>query len=340
MENSQKENGNTTQIMVGNQKSVIKAGKGIKKAFDRFEEKGVLLGLIAVFAVFSVTTPYFFSLSNLLTVSRQVALLGIMAVGMTFVLVCGEVDLSVGSIFGLTMIVMGLLLRQGTNTWVAMLIAWAVGMMCGAVNGALSIALRVPTIIVTIGTMSIFRGITWWSSGGYPVERFAKTGPFFELGIGKLAGIVPVPAIIMISLVFIGSIILLKTIFGRRVYATGSNLNAAIYSGVHVNRIKLFSLIIMGLMSGISGTIGLAHMQSADPNGGTGYELDVIAAVIIGGTKLGGGAGTVLGSLLGIFIIGIVRNGLVLLGISVYTQVIVSGVIVVLAVAIGRFIKR
>ncbi len=323
-----------------NREYKINLGLKILNFLSRFEESAVFVGLLAVFLTFSVATPYFLTVTNLLTVSRQIALLGIMTIGMTLVLVCGEVDLSVGSIFGLTMVTMGLLLGEGVNPWVAMVISWIVGMGCGAVNGMLSIALRVPTIIVTLGTMNVFRGITWWSTGGFPVERFPRTLFFFQLGLGKIGGVVPVPVVVMLVLVGLGIVLLSKTVFGSHVYATGSNITAAGFMGIRVNHIKLLCLVIMGLMSGISGTIGLAHMQSGDPNGGIGYELDVIASVIIGGTQLGGGAGTVLGSLLGVFIIGILRNGLVLLGIPIYTHVIVSGAIVIVAVAIGRFTKR
>jgi ribose transport system permease protein len=260
---------------------------------------------------------------------------------MTFVMVAGEIDLSVGSIFGASMVTMALSLRDGAPVWLAILFALAVATTCGLFNGVLSVVFNVPTIIITLGTLSVFRGIIWSVTDAFPVEDFSKESSFFELGLGKIGGLVPYQFVVLVAVAAVGIVVLQFTAFGRHVYATGSNRRAASYSGIHVNRVKILVLTIMGFCAGVAGIMGFATTQSGDVNGGSGYELDVIAATIVGGTKLGGGAGTILGSVIGVFIIsGVVRNGLVLVGVSIYTQVIVSGAIVIAAVALDHLVKR
>ena len=276
----------------------------------------MFFGLIVMLIVFSFLSEFFLTVDNLTLISRQAALFGVMAVGMTFVMVAGEIDLSVGSIFGFSMVMMALALREGLPIWLAIIVALTVGTAAGLLNGILSVALRVPTIVITLGTLSILRGITFWMTDGFPVENFDKDSAFFELGTGKV-GAVPYQFLVLVGVAIVGMILLQKTVFGRHVYATGSNTRAARFSGIRVNRVKLLVLTIMGLTCGIAAVMGLATTRSGDVNGGVGFELDVIAATIIGGTKLGGGAGTIFGSILGTLMIsGVVRNGLILAGVT------------------------
>jgi erythritol transport system permease protein len=215
----------------------------------------------------------------------------------------------------------------------------------GLTNGVLAVLFRVPVIIITIGTLSVYRGICYWVSGTFPISDFSQSTALFRFGQRQLipwpSGLDWIPDLVLALLVVavFGHLALTRTVFGQHVYALGSNRTAALLAGVRVNRVQVGALTVLGLAAGLSGVLGVAQAGSADPNGGAGYELDVIAAVIIGGAAITGGRGNVLPSLLGILLIGEVRNGLVISGVSIYGQVIVSGALVVIAVAIDRLIS-
>jgi ribose transport system permease protein len=298
--------------------------------------------LIGVF--FTWRNSVFLSLENLGNIAEQSTFLGLLAVAMTFVVVSGQFDLSVGSMFGLSAIAFAVALEAGWNVWLAAMIGIASGAGMGLTNGLLSVFLRVPVIIVTLGTLSIYRGTAYWISDGFPVSNFGQTSDLFEFGQRQL---VPWPSALdwipdlvlaLAAVALLGHLLLSRTAFGQHAYALGSNRRAAQLAGVHVNRVQVGVLTLLGVTAGIAGVLGVAQAGSADPNGGVGYELDVIAAVIIGGAAITGGRGRVLASLLGILLIGEVRNGLVISGVSLYGQVIVSGVLVVAAVAVDRLI--
>ena len=303
-------------------------------------ELGPLVGLLALILAFSLLSDKFLTTSNLALIAEQGAIFAIMAVGMTFVLASGEIDLSVGAIYGLASVMLAIALRDGASPVVAVLIALAVGAIAGSLNGALSVGLGVPTIVITLGTLTVFRGVTYWiTDGGFPVEGFPQESWFFSLADGKLLGTVPYIVLVMAAVAVLGSVVLTRTRMGRRTLATGSNRKAATYSAIRVNRVKIGVLTGMGLLAGLAGVLGLLTVPSGDPNAGLGYELDVIAAAIIGGVKLGGGAGSVVGAVIGTYIITTFRNGLVLLGVPIFANQIVSGAIVILAVAIDRVIR-
>ena len=316
--------------------------RGILARLGRFEQLGVLAGLVGTIVIFSLLSPYFFTVSNLGLLSRLASLFGIMVVGMTFVMIAGEIDLSVGSIFGLTSVLAAVYLRDvGTNIWVAVLLGIATGLLCGFLNGALSVVTRVPSIIITIGTLSIYRGINWYITRMWSVEDFDKTSAFFTYGIGKLFGAIPYIFIALLIVAVVGWFVLSRTVFGLHVFATGTNPNAAVFAGVNTKLVKLAVLTLNGFLAGLAGMWALSITGIGDPNGGSGYELDIIAACIVGGTRLGGGAGSVLGSLIGAFIIsGILRNGLILIGVTTSGQIIATGVIVVAAVALDTLVRR
>jgi ribose transport system permease protein len=246
--------------------------------------------------------------------------------------------------FGLSAIVFAVALEAGWNVWPAALAGIASGAGMGLANGLLSVLLRVPVIIITLGTLSIYRGTSYWISNGFPVSDFRQSSGLFEFGQRRL---IPWPSALdwipdlvlaLAGVALLGHLLLSRTAFGQHVYALGSNRRAAQLAGVHVNRVQVGVLALLGVTAGVAGVLGVAQAGSADPNGGVGYELDVIAAVIIGGAAITGGRGRVPASLLGILLIGEVRNGLVISGVSLYGQVIVSGVLVVAAVAVDRLI--
>ena len=305
---------------------------------------GLVAAIVLLGAYFTSRNGVFLSRENLGNIAEQSTFVGILAVGMTFVVVSGQFDLSVGSMFGLTGIVFAEAVHAGWNVWLATLAGLAAGAGMGLTNGVLSAFLRVPAIIITLGTLSIYRGTSYWISAGFPVSGFAQSSALFKFGQRRLipwpSGLDWIPDVVfaLLGLALLGHLLLSRTAFGQHVYALGSNRRAAQLAGVHVNRVQVGALALLGLTAGIAGVLGVAQAGSADPNGGVGYELDVIAAVIIGGAALTGGRGTILASLLGTFLIGEVRNGLVISGVSVYGQLVASGTLVVAAVAVDRLI--
>jgi ribose transport system permease protein len=308
------------------------------------QEVGLVIAIVLIGSYFTSRNSVFLSLQNLGNIAEQSTFLGLLAVAMTFVVVSGQFDLSVGSMFGLSAIVFAVALEAGWNVWLAALAGIAAGAAMGLTNGLLSVLLRVPVIIITLGTLSIYRGTSYWISDGFPVSNFGQSSDLFKFGQGQL---IPWPSALdwipdlVLALAgagLLGHLLLSRTAFGQHVYALGSNRRAAQLAGVHVNRVQVGALTLLGATAGVAGVLGVAEAGGADPNGGVGYELDVIAAVIIGGAAITGGRGRVLASLLGIWLIGEVRNGLVISGVSLYGQIIVSGVLVLAAVAVDRLI--
>lgn len=307
-------------------------------------EVGLVVAIVLLGAYFTSRNGVFISLENLGNIAEQSTFLGLLAVGMTFVIVSGQFDLSVGSIFGLSAIVFAVALEAGWNVWPAAVAGIAAGAGMGLTNGLLSVLLRVPLIIITLGTLSIYRGASYWISDGFPVSDLRQSSALFEFGQRRL---IPWPAaldwipdlVLALAVVaLLGHLLLGRTAFGQRACALGSNRRAAQLAGVHVYRVQVGAVTLLGLTAGIAGVLGVAQAGSADPNGGVGYELDAIAAVIIGGAALTGGRARVPASLLAILLIGEVRNGLVISGVSLYGQIVVSGVLVLVAVAVDRLI--
>ncbi len=305
----------------------------------KIPEVGVALALLAICIVLALTSRDFLQAKNLLQVVRQASDYGIMAIGMVFVLTLGEIDLSVGSVLTLVNIATALALRNGWPVAAAVTMGVAVGGACGIVNGVLSVLLRVPTIIVTLGTMSVFRGFALVLSKSAPISRFPKDSLLFSVGGGSIFHL-PAAVVVMLTIAVIGYVVLQQTAFGWRVQAVGSNAQAARFSGIPIARYKIAVMGLMGIISGIAGVMALAFLQSADPNTGLGSELFVIAAAIIGGTSLSGGSGSVPGAVLGALIIAVVRNGLVMLGLSPNWGTAVTGAVIIAAVAVGAFIRR
>lgn len=300
----------------------------------------MVVAIVLTGTIFALINSTFAHVENLTNIASQISFIGVLAVSMTFVLITGEIDLSVGSMVAVAAIVFGLLLEDGVPIWVAIVLTLLAGCGMGAVNGALSVILRVPTIIITLGMLSAYRGLADQIANGYPVENFSKASAFWRVGDGKLFNTIPYDALVLLGFALITGYVLRRTQTGLHIYAMGSDRRAAALAGLHVNRIRIGVLIFSGFASALSALLAVAQAQVADPNVGTGYELDAIAAVIIGGAKLTGGSGTVLGSVLGMLLIGMIRNGLVIVGVSIYLLIVVSGLVVISAVAIDRFFTR
>jgi ribose/xylose/arabinose/galactoside ABC-type transport system permease subunit len=310
------------------------------RRLQRFREGGMVVAILLTGTIFALINSTFVDPLNLENIASQISFIGVLAVSMTFVLVTGEIDLSVGSMVAVAAVVFGILLRDGVPVIPAIVLTLLAGCGMGAVNGILTIAFRVSTIIITLGMLSVWRGVADQISDGYPVQNYSTTGWFWDLGNNRLFGHIPYDALILLVFALVSGYVLRRTRVGLRVYAMGSHRRAAELAGLRVNRIRLGVLIFNGFAAGVAALLAVTQSQTADPNLGTGYELDAIAAVIIGGAKLSGGAGTVLGSVLGLLLIGMIRNGLVIVGVSIYFLVVVSGLVVIAAVAIDRFFTR
>jgi len=276
----------------------------------------------------------FFSVGNIMNVLRQVSIVAILAVGMTFVILTGGIDLSVGAVMALSgTIAAGLMVNMGLPGWVGLLAGLSVGVGLGLFNGIMVAWGRMPAIIVTLATMGIARGLGLLYSGGYPISGIPSWISWF--GIGRI-GIVPVPVIAMVIIYALAWVLLQRTPFGRHVYAIGGNELAAKLSGVKTQMVKLTVYGISGLTSALAALILTGRLMSGQPNAGVGFELDAIAAVVLGGTAIAGGRGLILGTLIGAVLLGILNNGLNLMGINPYLQDVIKGLIILLAIYIGR----
>lgn len=297
---------------------------------------GTLSGLIALSIVLWILTPHFMTVSNLLNVAQQTTLVAIIAVGMTFVIITGGIDLSVGSALAFSGVAMATLLQKGVPLSIALLAGLGAGLLCGLVNGLLITIGRLPPFIATLGMMSVARGAALVFTGGRPVSGFSDT--FRQIAVGEIFHI-PAPVIIMLAVYLIAHFVLTKTKLGRYTYAIGGNEEATILSGVNVRLYKTLVYGLCGMLSGLAAIILTARLNSAQPIAGMMYELDAIAATVIGGTSLTGGEGTIFGTLIGALIIGVLRNGLNLLDISSFVQQIVIGAVIIVAVLFDMALK-
>lgn len=311
----------------------------------------VLCLIVAIIGEYQVaqnawSSNYFLSSENMLIVLRQVSINGILAIGMTFVIITAGVDLSVGSVLALSGIVAarfatnnsGLAIGDtATAVMMPMIVALGIGIICGLINGTVLARYRLQPFIVTMGMLSAARGLTLLTTDGNPVSQLNRD--FRWLGNSYIAGI-PVPVIIFIVLFALAWLLLNKTTFGRYVYAVGGNPKSARTSGINVTRIKVLVYTLCGALAGVAGLILTARTGSAQTNAGAGYELDAIAAVVIGGTSMAGGVGTLVGTFFGVLIIGVMNNGLDLLGVQSYYQQIIKGALIVVAVLLDPSRKQ
>lgn len=293
------------------------------------------LGLFLIITIITILNPDFLSVNNLLNVLRQVSINAIIAFGMTFVILTGGIDLSVGSILALTGAVTAGMMAGGTDPILAMLLGLILGALLGAVNGVLIAKGNVAPFIATLATMTIYRGLTLVYTEGRPISGLGDSLTFQMLGKGYFFGI-PVPVVTMLVSFGILYFILKKTTFGRRVYAVGGNEEASKLSGIKTGRIKIYVYALTGFLSALAALILTSRLNSAQPTAGQMFELDAIAAVVLGGTSLTGGRGWIVGTLIGALIIGVLNNGLNLIGVSSFFQQVVKGLVILFAVLIDR----
>ena len=304
--------------------------KELKAFFTKTPTGGIFLALILVCALFSSMTSRFLTTTNLSVILNQVSVNAILAFGVTFVIIAGGIDLSLGSLVAVCGVVVALLSQNNEySLWIAIIGTLVAGLALGALNGIIVVLTKVPPFIVTLGTMTIGRGMALILSKGRPISDLN----------GDLFGI-PIPILFLVLSYGTCHLLLTKTVFGRYVKAIGGNEMASYVAGVRVNRIKLYVYMISGLFAALAGILLTARINTGQPNAGLGFELDAIAAVIIGGTSTRGGKGTITGTLLGVLFIGVINNGLDLINVSAYWQQVIMGGIIILAVVLDGLYQK
>jgi ribose transport system permease protein len=296
------------------------------------------VGLVLLSLLLSIISPHFFTITNILNVLRQVSIIAIVSVGMTYVIISGGIDLSVGSILALSSVVVAILLKQGVALTLSIFAGLLVGSFLGFLNSVLITSrIGMPPFISTLAMMGIARGLTMVITGGSPI--YGLPTEFDFIGGGYLLGI-PFPVVVMLIIFGIGHIHLTYTEYGVHLFASGGNPEAARLSGINVNQVLVKAYILSGVTAAIAGVILASRLTSVEPLFGTGYELDAIAAAVIGGASLFGGEGSLLGAFFGALIMGVLRNGLNLLNVSTYWQQVVIGLVIAFTVAIGTFRRK
>lgn len=303
-----------------------------------FDEIGVVGAVVLITIILTMSSPYFMSARNLLRVGRQMSFVGLLAIGMSFVIASGQIDISVGRIITLVSFFMATLMQRfGIDPWIAFLAGILLGGLCGLFNGGLALILKVHPMIITLGTMNLFWGLAVGLSNAKPVVVESESS-FFVLGQGSILG-VPTPLIVFVVVGVVCHIILKKTTYGRHVLAVGSNPQAAQYAGIREKWTRLSTMILMGLIAGLAGGLTLAFFQTFDPNVGAGMEMNTIGAAVIGGADLMGGYASVIGAMLGTTLIGMLNNGLVLVGVGAYWNNFVTGAVILIAIAVSYLLK-
>ncbi|MDC5697519.1 ABC transporter permease [Intrasporangium calvum] len=301
-------------------------------------EAGLAAVLLLLVLFLAWRSPYFLTQSNLTVVSRQIALSLIIAIGMTFVILAGQIDLSVGSVVALVSVLTGMfMVNLGLPIPVAILLALLVGSAVGAVNGTIFANSKIPSFVVTLGMLAVARGLALGITEGSTISGLP--GSFLTIGQGSWFG-VPIPVWIAAVIALIAHTVLTRTIFGRHVYFLGSNEDAAVLSGIRVRRVKIAIFTIASTLAALEAVIETARLSVGQPSAGSGYELAAIGAVVIGGANLFGGEGSILGTILGTTLLALIQNGLILLGISAYWQQVFSGAIIVLAVGLNMWRRQ
>ena len=296
---------------------------------------GILLMLLALIVYFSFGSKYFLTGGNIVNVLRQSAVTGISAVGLTYVMLTGGIDLSIGAVIGLTAVIASSCM--GMSPLLACLIALAVGVLIGLINGILINYVEIPALIATLGVMTSVRGMCYILTGGLPVYGFPAS--FDILGKGYI-GFIPVPVIVMILVLVIGWYVLNRTQYGRYLYAIGGSREASRLSGINVDKMILATYMIAGFLSALAGLVELSRLSSGQPAAGDGFEMNVITAVVLGGISVNGGEGKLSGVVVGIFIMSVLANGLVMMNVYEFYQQLIRGIVLIFAVGFDQLSKR
>jgi ribose transport system permease protein len=304
-----------------------------------YRTAGVIGGLILMGTAWSLSSPFFLRTGNLLDISRQMSVLGLMAIGVTFVLISGQIDLSIGSTYGITAIVFALMVSSGTSVFIAFPLGLLLGAVVGAVNGLLCAYLKLPSFIVTLGMLQLLRGIALMMTDGAPVSLFGSQafgfGAFTFLGVGKLFGFLPMQFVVLLVVATISAFVLNRTKHGLRLYSVGSSSRAALLAGIPIAWVQTSAFMVSGVLASLGGLLAVAFIPNATPTAGSGLEFDVFAAAVLGGVSLFGGEGSVTGAVLGAALLAVLRNGLVILGVSSFVQTALTGLVIIAAIAVN-----
>ncbi|MFI0842864.1 ABC transporter permease [Mesorhizobium sp. IMUNJ 23232] len=310
-----------------------------RRRFTLPDEIGVIAALVAMMVIVGVARPRFLNPINLFALLGNTTFLGMLALGMVFLLAIREIDLSVGWMFNFAAVFAAILMVAGLNPWLAAFAGVIFGAGLGFVNGILVVGLRLPAVIVTLGTYSMFQGASLVANQGRAIVPSDTSSNFFSIISTKLFGVLPVAALVFVVLAVIMHFVLHRTRFGYRVQAVGSNPEAARFAGIPTGKVRLQTLVMMGALCGLSGVMYVGFRGAIDPQEGSDFVLVVIAAVIIGGTPLSGGHGTIVGAVVGMMIIQVISSGLIFFGIDATWSTFVTGAVIVLAVALDQAIK-
>lgn len=302
-------------------------------------EVGVLAAFIALCLFFSVATNTFLTVPNILNILRQVSITGLIVMFMTMIIISTDIDLSVGSIFAAVGMIVAILFQNGMNIWLASLVGLFAGAVFGLINGVVTVKGALPPFIVTLGTQMIYRGFALVISGGAPASVRLPTAFYNVTGARTFLNL-PVPALWFVATTLLAGFILHKTSYGFKVYATGGNEEASRLSGINTDRIRITNFVLIGISSALASIIQMAYLRGVTPTAGQGMELTVIASTVIGGTSMFGGVGTIIGAFIGTLFMGVVRNGLVLMGTSAYLIELIIGGVLITAVWFSTFSTR
>jgi ribose/xylose/arabinose/galactoside ABC-type transport system permease subunit len=301
-------------------------------------EAGIAVVLVLLIVFLSWQSPYFLTASNLVVISRQIALALLIAIGMTFVILAGQIDLSVGSVVALVSVLTGMfMVNFGLPIWLSIVLGLLVGVVVGAINGTIFANSRIPSFVVTLGMLAVARGLALGITTGSTVSGMPAA--FLVLGQGMWLG-VPIPVWIAVVVALVAHLVLTRTVFGRHIYFLGSNEDAAVLSGIRVRRVKIAIFTIASTLAALESVIETARLSVGQPSAGSGYELVAIGAVVIGGANMLGGEGSILGTVMGAILLALIQNGLILLGISAYWQQVFSGAIIIIAVGLNMWRRQ
>lgn len=316
-----------TSTSVEEASTKTKRGGSVRRLFGQ-QELGLLVVIVLLALIINSVNDRFLSPTNIANLLQTVTVVGIIAVGMTFVLIAKEIDLSVGSVLALSAVSAGYLYATGVNPWIAMIAGILTGGLCGLVIGTIVVFGRVSSFIVTLGMLSVARGMTQLITGGLP-QQMPQEIQF--IGQGRVLELIPVSVIIFVVLVIIGQLVLTRTVFGLRTVAIGDNDGAARLGGIPVSTTRILVFVVIGLLAGVAGIVYATQVGVAEAQAAQGYELDVIAAAVIGGASLSGGRGSILGAFLGACLLGLLRNAFILLSLSAFLQQVSIGAVIILA---------
>lgn len=299
---------------------------------------GVAIAIVALVAVIGIFHPRFLHPEQLASILGNAAYIGVLACGMAFLLAMRELDLSVGSMFAVTALGCGIMIQSGINPWLSALLSIALGALLGLINATLVRAIRLPAIVATLATLALYRGFGLAVSDGRQIVGAPLDSLFSQIIGGSFLGI-PFPGIVLIFVVLVLTILLRFTTFGYRVRSIGSNPEAAEFSGIPVSRVRTQAFVLVGLLAGLGGVVSIGYLGSADPNTGTGFELQAIAAAVIGGTALAGGRATIVGAALGAVLLGVVGTGLAYFRVPIQWNQFALGAVILVAVSLDAFVR-